>query len=1107
MQRRASRILKGIALVALVLVALYAAAGFLVMPRLAERALADVAARIGGTATIARIAFNPFTFAAEAQDVALTGADGQPLAQFAHAAIDVAATSAFASAWRIDTLEVQGARFDVVVDAQGRSNLEDALARLRGDAAPTAEPARPLALRIGTLTIDDAQLRYVDRRLKNAAPLTVGPLALRAENLSTLSDEEGRYRLTVGLPAEGVLSTEGTLRLQPLTAEGTMALERMSAAPWWPWIGSGLTLAVPGGTAAARARYRVARTERGFTLAVSEGRLQLRGVTLIRTGEPAPLLTLDAGTAEGVRYDLATRRLDIASVQLARGRFLGALDAEGHFNWGQLTAQRTGTSPPGAPWQARLHRVVLDSIAVRYRDATRVQPLAIGIERGNAAFALHLAGGADGTATTVDGLQLDLAGLTAGVDGGRDALLAFDRAQLTGGRIATGERLLAADDIRIDGGKAEVIRDADGKIPLASAFAAARPAPPPATPAWQFRLGNATLTGVLAAVGDASFRPALRYDLELAHLQLKNAAGGREPIAYDLKLRAVQGGLLNASGTLAPDYTRSDARLQLKGLALAPLQPLLSRHTTLLLRTGALDANGAVSYARGGKPALKVTGNAAIDGLLLDEADRKEPFLRWQRLAMDQIAYTLDPDRLDVREVTIDAPETTIAISREREVNLARVVKPAAGTGPAPATGTAGSAPTKPPLPARIGRIRVQNGTLDFADFSLVLPFSTRITRVNGSMLGASTDPDSRAELKIAGVIEPTGYASAEGGINLRAPKTFTDITARFQNVEMPPLSPYTATFAGRKIDGGHLWLDLDYKIVDQQLAGANRILLENVELGERVAAPNALDLPLDLALALLKDSQGRIDMTIPVRGDVGNPQFDYGALIRDAIAAAIGRIVTAPFRALASLFGGVDAEEAGRVRFAAGSARLFPPERESIARVAKALTARPQLKVSVQATYDAARDGDRLRRQPVRRELATALGTPVQPGENPGPVPFSDLPTQQAIEKLYVARAGRDALQRFAADYAQQHAAEATGSAADRRRLYHEALYERLVAAQPLADTALQTLAAARAKVIAAALAEAGVAAERITIGEIGAADTNNPRPGVESQLALGAR
>ena len=1101
MRGRASRILFGAALLALVLVALYAAAGLLIVPRLAERALADVATRIGGTATSGRLAFNPFTFAAEAHDVALTGADGQPLAQFARAAIDLEATSAFASAWRIRSVTLQGARLAVVVDERGRSNLDDALERLRRDTAPSPAAAQPPALRIDSLVIEDAHLRYVDRRLKNAAPLAIGPLALTIDELSTLADAEARYRMTAGLPAGARFSAAGTLRLQPLTADGTVALDAFQAAPWWPWLGNGLTLAVPRGTAAAHARYRVARTDHGLAFVVSEGRLQLRGLTLTRSSDPAPLLTLEDGTADGVRYDHGTRRLDVASVKLARGSFLGALDGEGRFNWGQLVARRDQPSPHGAPWQARLAHVLLDGIAVRYRDATRLQPLAIDVERGHAIFALHLAGGADATNTTVENLQLDLAGLAAGGEGAREPLLALDRVHVAGARIATGERVLAADELRIQGGRAELIRDADGRIPLAAAFAAARPTPPASSPAWQFRLGSATASGVRAVVGDATYQPVLRYDVELAQLRLKNAAGGAEPLAYDVQLKAAQGGMLNASGTLAQDYTRSAARLDLKGLALQPLQPLLSRHTTLLLRTGTLDANGAVAYARDGKPSLKITGNAAIDGLLLDEADRREPFLRWKRLAVEQIAYTLAPDRLDVKDVMIDAPETAIAISREREVNLARVVKPAA------ATTDASTVATRPPLSARIGRVRVQNGTLDFADFSLVLPFSTRVTRVNGSMLGASTDPDSRAELKIAGVIEPTGYASAEGGINLRAPKTFTDISARFQNVEMPPLSPYTATFAGRKIDGGHLWLDLDYKIVDQQLAGANRILLENVELGERVAAPNAMDLPLDLALALLKDSQGRIDMTIPVRGDVGNPQFDYGALIRDAIAAALGRIVTAPFRALASLFGGADAEEAGRVRFAAGSTRLFPPERESIARVAKALAARPQLKIIVQATYDAARDGDRLRRQPVRRELAATLGTPVKPGEDPGPVPFSDAPTQQGIEKLYVARAGREALRRFAAEHAERRTAEAPGSEADRRRLYYEALYEQLVAAEPLADTALQTLAAERAKVIYAALAEAGVPDNRITMSEIAAADGSNPRPGVESQLALGVR
>ena len=219
---------------------------------------------------------------------------------------------------------------------------------------------------------------------------------------------------------------------------------------------------------------------------------------------------------------------------------------------------------------------------------------------------------------------------------------------------------------------------------------------------------------------------------------------------------------------------------------------------------------------------------------------------------------------------------------------------------PAPSAPSPAVSPSTRGLPAS-----VRNGTVDFADLSLVLPFSTRITRFGGTAVGISTERTGRTEVKFRGRIEPAGFANVEGGLSAYDPKAFTDIRVEFRNVEMPPLSPYTATFAGRAVAAGRLSLDLQYRIVDRALVGQNKAVMENFKLGERVEAPNALDLPLDLAIALLTDSEGRITVAVPIQGNVGQPTFDYRHLIREAIGNLIRRSRVALFRALGRLFGG----------------------------------------------------------------------------------------------------------------------------------------------------------------------------------------------------------
>src|SRR5690606_32269137 len=193
-------------------------------------------------------------------------------------------------------------------------------------------------------------------------------------------------------------------------------------------------------------------------------------------------------------------------------------------------------------------------------------------------------------------------------------------------------------------------------------------------------------------------------------------------------------------------------------------------------------------------------------------------------------------------------------------------------------------------------------------------------------------------------------------------------------------------------------------------------ILLERFTLGEPVESPDALDLPLDLALALLTDSRGRIDIAVPVSGDMDNPEFSLGGVIGQAIRRMLTRIVTAPFAALGSLFGG--GEQANAVAFEPGSERLSPPQQEKLANVGKALNERPQLKVIVGGRYDTAQDGAALRSLRVRRELAAALDVKLAPDEDPGRVACDEARTQRALQKLLEARAGNGAVEAFQADY-----------------------------------------------------------------------------------------
>jgi hypothetical protein len=299
----------------------------------------------------------------------------------------------------------------------------------------------------------------------------------------------------------------------------------------------------------------------------------------------------------------------------------------------------------------------------------------------------------------------------------------------------------------------------------------------------------------------------------------------------------------------------------------------------------------------------------------------------------------------------------------------------------------------------------------------------------------------------------------------------------------MTALTPYAAKFAGYRIESGRLSAELRYRVRDGALTGENELVIERLNLGEKVQSASALDLPLELAIGLLADSDGRINLGIPVSGNLNDPQFDFGGLIARALRNAITKVVSAPFRALSALLGGAESD-LDSVRFAAGSATLSPPAEENVAKVAQALAERPQLGVAVRGGYDAQADLDALRLRTVREEIARHARYPAV-----GPLDFSDPRVLHAAENLYMDRVGsRLELQELRS----------------RAPRYGRALVERLAATVTLPAQAAEALARERAETVRAALVDHGVDAARVQLAPLIAHAPQGE--GIATVLALSA-
>ena len=293
-------------------------------------------------------------------------------------------------------------------------------------------------------------------------------------------------------------------------------------------------------------------------------------------------------------------------------------------------------------------------------------------------------------------------------------------------------------------------------------------------------------------------------------------------------------------------------------------------------------------------------------------------------------------------------------------------------SGAADASGGPASASAQssaPAMPTAIGTVRVIDGSVNYADFWIQPNFAVGIQALNGTVEGLSSDPKSRAKVKLDGKVDRYAPVTINGELNLMSAAVYSDIKMSFKGLELTTMTPYSGHFAGYKIDKGKLSVDLSYKVDQRKLDAEQHFVIDQLQLGDAVDSPDAVHLPLKLAIALLKDRNGVIDLPLPITGSLDDPQFKVGPIIWHALVNLLEKAVTAPFAAIGRLFGG-HGEEMKFIDFAPGSADLDAASKEKLDALTKALQEHDQLKLDVPIVYSQDLDGPVLAKQELNRKL-----------------------------------------------------------------------------------------------------------------------------------------
>jgi uncharacterized protein involved in outer membrane biogenesis len=529
------------------------------------------------------------------------------------------------------------------------------------------------------------------------------------------------------------------------------------------------------------------------------------------------------------------------------------------------------------------------------------------------------------------------------------------RFTVSGTAIDLSAQTVKVEHVTLERMRVAALRDRAGQLNLQRLLPTTKATPSHGKP-WSIALPD-----IVVRDADLTFedqRPTQPAKFHIAPLTLKLSGFGipsSEPLDLEVKTGVNESGSLAIRGKLNLSQLSGRFEIDAAKLPLGSAQPYLDELVGLNLTNGKADLKGALALAADG--AISFDGQAGVDELRTTDKALEDDFVKWRSLKVLGLHARSRPLSLHVDEIAVIEPYARVIVGANRATNIHDALAPPAGLGEtstATVTATSTAVPSgvgtpgraAAPLPIEVELVRVDRGSVNFTDRSIKPNFETGIQHLSGTIKGLSGRAGARADVRLAGEVDRYTPVKITGKVNYFAAVTYTDLHLNFRNLELTGLSPYSGKFAGYRIERGKLNVDLVYLINKRRLDAKHKIIVNQLQLGERVESPDATSLPVKLAIALLKDRNGVIELDLPVSGNLDDPEFRVWPIVWKVVLNLLTKAVTAPFALLGSLFGGGD--EISYVEFAPGSATLSPAARAKLQTLAKALDARPALNLDV---------------------------------------------------------------------------------------------------------------------------------------------------------------
>lgn len=561
---------------------------------------------------------------------------------------------------------------------------------------------------------------------------------------------------------------------------------------------------------------------------------------------------------------------------------------------------------------------------------------------------------------------------------GRRALLAAPKVEVRGIGIDQQQRIIEVERATVTGARARAGRDADGRR-FVYWQALIAEAPPKAAAGrsadWSVRLQQLDVVNARLQAFDQAVSPAVVLNADGLNAVVRNLDSDLAK-RIDVQLRTrLGGGTAAGRGWLRVQPLATELAVDVANVDVSPLRPYVARFANAELASAAVSAKGtlAIDIAKE-TPRVRYQGTARVTDFAALNPSGEGELARWQALALDAVRVDTgtQPLSVDIGALKLNDFYARAILSAQGQLNLVEVFASPAGSegqqGKSPPSGgesattatRSRTAAGESPVRLRIGGIELLRGNVNFTDNFVKPNYTANLTDLIGTIGTLSSEQSQLADVSVRGRIDRDAPVEITGKVNPLAMPLALDLRGVTEGVELPRLTPYSVKYAGYPITRGRLSMDVHYLVEHNKLRAENHLFLDQLTFGKRVESPTATKLPVELAVSLLKNSRGEIDINLPISGSLDDPQFSLGGIIVQAIVNLLTKIVTAPFTALSAAFGG-DAD-LGHAGFSPGSAQIPEAEVKKLETLAKALNDRPALRLDVTGRAVAGVDTEPLR-------------------------------------------------------------------------------------------------------------------------------------------------